>query len=318
MGYAHSWQGGGGYGTDASAQTIDELYDLNVRWIALTPFGYQQALHDTKVGTIFDRSGHETDASMARDVSKAHEMGIQVMLKPHLWIRGGDWPGYIEFEKEEDWSAWMDSYSEMILHYAEFAERNEVASLSMGCELKGLSSGRADDWRALVEKIRAVYSGQLLYSANWDEYAAIPWWDALDAVGINAYFPLSTQPDPKPEDLAAGAERVHATLAKFHGSVKKPIIFTEIGFRPAAGAAAKPWEHGPPDPGQLDLQRRCYEAIHQTFAEAEWLEGVYWWKWFSGAAAGPGRHLYDGFTPRGRPAQDVMVRWFAKNLPEVK
>ncbi|MCH8332357.1 hypothetical protein IIC65_00335, partial [Candidatus Sumerlaeota bacterium] len=121
--YVHSWRGAGGYGTSTSAQSLAFLRSNHVGWIALNPFGYQSTLGDTSIRTAYDRRGAETDVAMAKDIAAAHELGLRVMLKPHLWISNGEWPGDVAFQNDEDWTAWFDSYERMILHYAEFARR---------------------------------------------------------------------------------------------------------------------------------------------------------------------------------------------------
>lgn len=315
--YAHSWRGrggggGGGYGTAISAESIAELAAIGVNWISLTPFAYQSSLGDTSQGTIHDRPGHETDAAMARDIAAARDAGIQVMLKPHVWIRHGEWPGDIDFDRDEDWAAWFDSYTRVAVHYGRFAQDSGAAAYCIGNELKTAAISQPERWRKLIAEVREVYDGPLIYAANWDEYDRITWWDALDYVGVNAYFPLAEEPDPTLDQLMAGAREVRSKIEVFQRRVDRPIIFTEIGYRSVAGAAERPWEHDRAS-HQYDgeLQARCYEAIYLTFAEAPWLRGIYWWKWFSsGSASTPGRMARDPFSPRGKPAERIVQTWY--------
>jgi hypothetical protein len=151
----------------------------------------------------------------------------------------------------------------------------------------------------------------LTYSANWDEYERIPWWDAVDSVGINAYFPLAESVDPSLEELLVGAAAVRGRLESFHRRVRRPIIFTEIGFGSVAGAATRPWEAERGAPMDAELQRRCYEAIVRTFSGVPWLEGIYWWKWFSAASESPDGLDHDPFSPRNKPAQQIIEAWYS-------
>lgn len=312
--YAHSWRGGG-YGTPSSVRTLEELRGLNVDWIALTPFGYQRTPGETRVMTIFDRPGHETDRAMEGDIRQARRLGMEVLLKPHIWIDHGNWPGAIAFEDPAEFEAWFESYGEMIRHYARFAAESGVGALSIGCELKGVSAVDEARWRSFIAELRSLYPGRLLYAANWDEFERVPWWDALDAVGINAYFPLSEQPDPTPEELMAGASEVRRRIEVFQRRVGKPVVFTEIGFGSVRGAAAQPWLADRSAPLDLELQRHCYEAVARTFSDAPWLEGVFWWKWFSAASEQPGGMDHDPFSPRNKPAERVIEAWYAARKP---
>lgn len=314
MAYAHSWRGGG-YGTASSARTLLGLRRIEVDWVALTPFGYQNVPGDTRIQMIKDHPGHETDRAMALDIAEARRLGIKVMLKPHLWIDHQSWPGNIQFDDPVRFHAWFDSYSAMILHYAVFAEAVGAEALSIGCELKGVSGRSEAAWRALITEIRRRYSGKLTYAANWDEYEHVPWWDALDAVGINAYFPLSESDDPTLPELLAGAAAVRGRLEKFQARVRRPIIFTEIGFGSVQGAAARPWEAARGSSRDDDIQRRCYEAVVRTFAGVSWIEGIYWWKWFSAASEQPDAHDHDPFSPRNKPAQRIIEAWYGMRPP---
>ena len=53
------------------------------------------------------------------------------------------------------------------------------------------------------------------------EFETLRFWDALDYIGLNNYYPL-------PEDLATDAivARVESVQRKF----RKPVIFPEAGF----------------------------------------------------------------------------------------
>ena len=46
-------------------------------------------------------------------------------------------------------------------------------------------------WRKIIAAVRAVYRGKVTYGANWNDYAEVKFWDALDYIGVLAYFPLT-------------------------------------------------------------------------------------------------------------------------------
>ena len=45
--------------------------------------------------------------------------------------------------------------------------------------------------RTLIAELRTLYPGLLTYSANWDEAQDVLFWDQLDLIGINAFYPLA-------------------------------------------------------------------------------------------------------------------------------
>jgi hypothetical protein len=61
----------------------------------------------------------------------------------------------------------------------------------------------------------------------------------------------------------------------------------------------------------LELQRRAYEAFFRATADRGWLAGVYWWWWDNPSIAGyPGGVKDTGYTPKGKPAEAELTKWF--------
>jgi hypothetical protein len=114
---------------------------------------------------------------------------IQIMLKPQIWIRKGAFTGHIKMSTAEDWVLFENQYRCFILRFARLAQELNIPLFCIGTELKVFVRARPAFWKALIEEIRAVYKGKLTYAANWDEYEETFFWDALDFIGIDAYFP---------------------------------------------------------------------------------------------------------------------------------
>ena len=71
-------------------------------------------------------------------------------------------------------------------------------------------------WWELIANIRQSYSGQLTYAANFDNYQEVYFWDQLDLIGINAYFPLrelQEQPDQE-QQYAADAKQLGTSFSR--------------------------------------------------------------------------------------------------------
>ena len=160
--------------------------------------------------------------------------------------------------------------------------------------------------------MRPVYSGKITYAANWsDDLEAIAFWDALDCIGIQAYFPISDQDDPPPHTLPQGWTRHLTQIEALQQKTGKPIVFTELGYRSVGYAAREPWtwprrgESAAPAP---QLQADLYAAAFATFFPKPWFEGVLLWKWHPPGEMGDRRTL--SFTPQGKPAEAVMADWF--------
>jgi len=213
-------------------------------------------------------------------------------------------------------------------HYARLAQKGGVQVFAVGTELESLQGpAYREEWAAIVAAIRQEYRGTLLYAANWtgsDQtgrtggYRHVAFWDLLDMVGIDAYFPLSEVPNPSLPDLIQGwthyqrespgtVERHNwvEELETWQAQIQKPLLFTEIGYPSADSAARRPWEEPQSkSPVNLELQQRCYAAAIHVLAGQPWLQGLIWWGWSPFAdAGGP---CDTSYTPQHKPAQALL------------
>ena len=316
-----SWVGG-------DSITTVELAPLrrdHIGWIAQMPFGWQAGaaepvvqLHTARPGGRFGLWG-ESDAGIEYTARLARLRGIRTLLKPHLWVRGRSaWPGDINMTSPAAWGAWFASYATFILHYAALAEAAHLDGLCIGTELQHATEPAHEKaWRGLIRQIRRVYHGPLTYAANWSgEYEQIRFWDALDYVGIQAYFPLSPAVNPSLDTLLSGWQPHLQKLARWQKKINMPVVFTEVGYKTTPDAAARPWEW-PERTAVLQTpdeatQARCYEALFRACWGLPWLKGTFIWKWYPGLEAdGPARRHAD-FTPQHKPAEAVLARWYGQ------
>lgn len=289
----------------------------NIEWISQTPFGWVRAADSPRIrlATHGDVYWGETDEGIIATTGMARKFGIRTMLKPHLWVAGWKdtvWSGEIRMKSEESWREWFDSYRRFILHYARLAQANGIEALAVGTELQGTTLEHEAEWRRVVREVRRVYKGRLTYAANWDrEFEALPFWDALDFVGVQAYFPLSDRGEATIAELSIGWKAHLKTLERVALRTGKPVVFTEAGYRSSRGASVQPWvwhSEDPPDPGE---QARCYEAMFRAVWARPWLGGIYVWKWFPHFDT-PRSGRDNNFTPQGKPAEQVMERWYSE------
>ena len=307
---------------EVTSEHFDSLLAVGAERIAQTPFGWQDAADSPELdlitgGRVF---WGETDEGLEVTTRLARERGIRTLLKPHVWLRraeDGAWRGEIAMGSDEDWERWFASYRGFILHYARLAERLGMPTLAVGTELHATVRERPEDWRRIIREVRGVYSGELTYAANWSgEIEDVTFWDALDLVGVQAYFPLSHEPLPTVEELVAGWRPHVERLEALHRETGKPILFTEVGYASREGAAQRPWEWpelGPELPEAtaegLELQARAYEALFRALWDRPWFAGLYLWKW---SPYVPADHVARNplFSPQGKPAEQVLRRWY--------
>jgi hypothetical protein len=311
--YAHTWHHGGraGYGSAASARTLEHLRALGVDWISLTPFGFMESRDAAEVRTFAAGAG-ESDERLRAEVTHAHALGVKVALKPHLWIRGGAWQGELAWRDEAAFRRWFSSYRAFVLRYAELAARDRYDLFVLGVELKSATARDPAAWRALIADVRKVWKGPLTYAANWDEAPGVAFWDALDFVGVDAYAPLARTPGAREPELCAAWRTLASELESLARRTGRPILITELGYRAVRDAALAPaaWPEDDANPRfDPEHQASCYRAALSTLWGKPWLAGVYFWKWFTDGRdeSGP-----TDFSPAGKPAEGVLRDYYLR------
>jgi len=300
-----------------TSTAINDIIKANVEWVAVIPFLYQEN-ERTKVMEIPDpEDGYgRRDSIFIANIHKMRKKGIYVHLKPHLWMNNG-WRSNVTLDSEEEWDKWFQTYRVNMLHYARMAQNTGVELFCVGTELRTSIKKQPAAWRQLITEIKTIYQGKLTYAANWyDEYEHIGFWDQLDYIGIQAYFPLTPNKNPDLETIKKGWEPHIKALESFSNSHDKPILFTEIGYKSEASATIKPWEWG----NALSVlyrkksdrtQQLAYEALFEEVWNLNWFAGVYIWQWDTRSTKANAPKNLD-FSPRFKPAENVMAKWFGQ------
>lgn len=290
---------------------IKDVKKRGVNWISQTPFGWQRNPFDTLIGAETSSQTPwwgESKKGIAVTTSLAREEGIKTLLKPHLWVKDS-WPGEIEMKSEQEWKAWFRHYENFILSYAALADSSGIEIFCIGTELH--KTVKRQEWGPLIKKIKGIYKGKLTYAANFSgEFEEVPFWNDLDYIGVQAYFPLASTKQPNLKVLQQGWEGPIKRIDRVYQKFNKPILFTELGYKSTTDAAIEPWRW-PERQEEIsyETQSNCYEAFFQEIWSLDWIAGVYFWKWYPQTP----RHPTDGdFTPQGKPAEDVMKTWFVK------
>jgi hypothetical protein len=169
---------------------------------------------------------------------------------------------------------------------------------------------RPNYWQKLIKEIRKVYQGKLTYAANWDEFKRVPFWTEIDFIGIDAYFPLSEKKTPTVQELEIGWKPHKEEIIRTQKQFKKPILFTEFGYRSVDYNAKQPWLVDTVE-GNINLQAQVngIRALHNQFWKEDWFAGGFVWKWFhKHNAVGGGRN--NRFTPQNKPAQETLRKLY--------
>lgn len=300
-------------GTNAEKSLTYTAQELHSNSTAIIPYS---GMRDVNKPDWFDFSRNaasENDESVIHCIHKAHEAGMAVMLKPQIWP-WNSWTGEVEMKSENDWQLFFDRYYRWIRHYALLAEIHGAEMLCVGVEFSKATLQRPDDWRKMIAKIRKIYHGKLTYAANWGpEFEECKFWDAVDFIGLNCYYPLSKSNDLRQSELDKGFSETMDKVGKIATKAGKPLVFTEIGFRSCERAWQNPHEEANERAASNDAQLACYKAMIEGLKTREWFSGILLWKWPAYMRAGKSDYL--GFTPLAKPAEALTAKWFL-DLPK--
>lgn len=293
---------------DAWTKSVQEI---NAEWVAILPYGFSYAGSPDVLFNTKRQWWGERFEGMTKLIRHAHQNDLKVMLKPMVWIMGS-WPGGYDLANESEWAKWESTYTQYILETAKIAQAEGVELFCIGTEFKIASNTREKYWRDLAKKVRQIYSGPITYAANWDEYPGIRFWDALDYIGLDAYFPLVDAQTPTPDAIQKAwtpTAKKLKLLSKVYG---KQILFTEFGYRSIDRCAWNQWElEGIPYTQKINMQgqKNAYEAFFKTYWTEPWFAGMFLWQWYTNDNRAGGENNSD-YTPQNKPAESTIGHWF--------
>ena len=286
------------------------LLSANAEWVAVVPYGF---CSEDDPHFRFDSNWQwwgETSAGTAKTIELAHQVGLKTMLKPHVWVKHGTYTGDFNLKTEAEWQIFEQDFSKYVLRHAHIADSMQVELYCIATEMDNFVLKRPEFWHKLIQDVRKIYKGKLTYADNWDKYGQNPLWQDLDFVGIDAYFPLTENQYPTPQELDEGWKKHLKSIEKFARKTQKPILFTEFGYRSVEGAAVRPWESRNDTRKSDEQQAQAYESLFRNVWHKPWFAGGMAWKWF--LRPDMLQRSPDDFTPQNKPAEVVLQKWFAK------
>lgn len=302
------------FASPLSDLSLRQLRRTGADWLAVTPVWFQESFDSSEIRPLDGFT--PSDASLRHLVREARRLGFHVMLKPAVEARDGSWRALF---RPRDPEGWFSDYRRMVAHYARLAQEEGVEAFQAGGGYSSAEADRGAEWRSVIAAVRREFDGPVTYGADWDRYQALPFWDAVDFIGINAFFPLTAEREPSVDALVRSWRRWSAEItgwlaAKDLGS--KKVVFTEIGYPSRLGAAMTPNVVDLFAPLDLNAQQDAYEAAFRALYGEPWLGGMFWFWWDNPSLADwPGGKRNAGFTPRGKPAAEVLARWYRRSRP---
>ncbi|MBD3347073.1 MAG: hypothetical protein GF401_18620 [Chitinivibrionales bacterium] len=296
------------YGTERNTfdpvdfdNNLEKIAGLGVNTIVLIPYGFQETISSNHITRDDPRS--IPDADFISACNRVVKRGFTLVVKPHVDVNTGDPRADII---PSDRPAWKASYLKFILHYAHLADTLGAHIFCVGTELTALSQD-THLWHEIIDSCRSRFRGLLTYSSCPQEVLSVQFWNKLDYIGANAYFPVSKRNNPMLEDMLFSWASWKEMLRDVSLSHHRDVLLTEIGYMNHTLAAENPgsFEHK----GDRDdrLQADCYRAALIASEKMDFLHGMFWWQW---ELNDRGDTAAIDYTPRGRPAERVVKEYW--------
>lgn len=289
------------YAQAASRRAMLTARAAGTELVSFTPTSYMASVDSSEIVASPAKTPRDDGVLLAAQT--ARRLGLEVAIKPHVDVLDGTFRGAIA---PADREAWFADYGKLVDRYAQLAERARADTFVIGTELTSMSADE-DAWRELIDRARQRFSGRITFAANWVAGAEqITFWDALDAIGIDAYMPLGEDPGkPSVASLLDAWDPYVQRIDGLHERWDLPVLFTELGYESRLGTAARIGEGTAPlsEEAQADAYRAAFEAL----SPLPYFEGIWWWEWSAeGLGIGEGD---GGFSPEGKEASDVLREW---------
>jgi hypothetical protein len=295
-------------------ETVRKMASLGANNISLVIQFNQNGIYDTN---FYTRDNTPSDLALLSGVNYIKSLGLKPSLKMFVESSDGAWRALIN---PSDRNAWFGNYTTLVKKYAQFSQANNLDLFNIGTEMAKMTmpefnSDNTRQWRELIRQVRQVYSGKLTYGANhgapFSEVDTLGFWDALDYIGISAYFTLSNNDLPSVQELVNSwqytASQVLEPLANRY---QKNIIFTEIGYRSVNKAAETPGDWSQYRYFVEDGQVNAFEALFTYFENKSYMQGMQIWD--VNSDPNYGGYGNTDYTFVNKKAENTVRFWYSK------
>ncbi len=287
--------------TESAFRSLEELKKrTNANTVIFVPNGLQDTAHSEEI--VFDSCANVTDKELITMIHFAHDLGLQVILKPTVNCKNGTWRAHINFFDEDvvcepKWSNWFVSYTRFQLHYAKIAELTKCEMFIPGCEMV-MAERREAEWRTLIGEIRNCYNGLISYNADKYQEHNITWWDCVDVISSSGYYPIN--------DWEVQLDRIETVVKKY----QKPFFFAEVGCMSVVGAEQVPNNWNLKGDIDVSTQKRWYEEMFAACSKRTWISGYGIWEWCSKLYQEKNAISDGGYEVFGKPAEEIISKNF--------
>jgi hypothetical protein len=306
--------------TQEFKNAVDKAKNAGFNEISLHIQLFQSSLRDNE---IYLAPHAPTDLELTNAITYINSTGLNVSLKFFVDVdynKGSYWRAYIDPANRE---IWFKNYTTFVKKYAQIAEQYNVKTLSIGTELyylaKDSTTYNTIGWNNLIKDIRNVYSGKLTYGYNHsgeNDNGELKFIENLDFVGISGYYPVTNNPNATAAEIEANWDViVKNNLDPIYNRYKKPIVFTELGYRSITSAGITPWDSNISGTLSVQTQANLYEGLIRSLSKVSYFQGWHLWDW--GVTSNDGGLNDKAYTPQNKPAEKVLAKYYRFNGGEV-
>jgi predicted small secreted protein len=291
---------------------IKPVIAVNANWVTLMPFAFMKSKTDTAI--VYNDKKQwlgERKEGIEKTAKAFHDKKIKIMLKPQIWIGGGEFTGHIAMASDKNWISLERNYENFILFYAKIAENTNCEIFCIGTELNSFVVARPEFWKKLISKVRVVYKGEITYAENWDTFDKVSFLANLDYIGVDAYFPLCDKKTATIKELVTAWKPYKASLKSLSEKHNKKVIFTEFGYQSKDFTTKEPWKHDEKLTVNLVAQQNALAVILANFWKESWFAGGFLWKWYDNHNLVGGIDDTD-YTVQNKPAEKVLTKFYKK------
>lgn len=310
--------------------------------VTLTPAWVLLRENPTPVLGFDPRYAPFTD-EIRRQIGRAGELGLQVVLRPSILWPGGEVSTWWSRAGRDQtwWTVWFEMYRSFVLTHARLAESAGVAKLVLGGPevrpaLPGgtlidgspsLVPGEAEAlWRELIEEVRSIYSGRLAFEIELStSLMEIPLFiEAFDEVHVYWHAPLGGSAALEiPEMQRAAAEWLDETLLSQPALDGIPVVLSVeyLSLEGGATACAKAPDFSCRPPSAFDQGRDAdHDLPVDLWEQAAAFNAVLLEAYARPEVAGFYARRYNPIAAlqdksgsvNGKPAQDVLWYWYPR------
>jgi hypothetical protein len=300
-------------------QSMRKAYEAGIRTAVLVVSYSQSNFYADDL-----KPGYNTPSDSALQVAITYLKAIGITPSIKVFAESPDgWRAYMNPSNRD---AWFTNYNNILTKYAKIAEANGLKLFCIGTEMIKLTSSAENPdntrrWKGMIANLRKVYSGKLTYSAQfdrdwWNEIDNIGFFDDLDTISISAYYILTKSTNPSIEELKTAWAKTEARdILPLYNKYKKPITFTEFGYKSMDRAFEVPGDWAINSGYNENNQANGFEAFFQYFSNKPYFNGVHIWDWSTNPNAGG--YGNTDYTPQNKKTETVIKKYFGNSAVAV-